>query len=173
MLGIQETGNEERRQDKDWDNEETSATQISWKTKAKTEKILELLADKTFLDVFQLIYTCTRPSFTRSKCTREEEKRKQFQRQLTSFSASFSSDSFSLTRTTNICLISSSFLWSSAKCWLLFCSYVSWRLCTSFQNTQSLFKQEICCIHHLKSTILLNIATSNQHQTFLWKASLQ
>ena len=47
---------------------------------------------------------------------------------LTSFSASFSSVSFSLTLTTNICLISSSFFCSSARCSDLFCSYVSCKL---------------------------------------------
>ena len=47
---------------------------------------------------------------------------------LTSFSASLSSASFSLTRTTNICLMSSSFFCMSARCSCFFFSYVSCRL---------------------------------------------
>lgn len=46
----------------------------------------------------------------------------------TSFSASLSSASFSLTLWTNICLISSSFFWSSPRNSFLFASYVSCKL---------------------------------------------
>lgn len=49
---------------------------------------------------------------------------------LTSFSASLSSASFSLTLWTNICLISSSFFWSSPRNSFLLASYVSCKLRT-------------------------------------------
>lgn len=48
----------------------------------------------------------------------------------TSFSASLSSASFSLTLWTNICLISSSFFWSSPRNSFLLASYVSCKLQT-------------------------------------------
>lgn len=46
----------------------------------------------------------------------------------TSLSFSFNSSSVSFTLLTNICLISSSFLWSSLRNSFLLASYVSWRL---------------------------------------------
>lgn len=47
---------------------------------------------------------------------------------LTSFSTSFNSVSFSLTRSTNVCLISSSLRCNSSRCSTRFCSNVCWKL---------------------------------------------
>ena len=57
----------------------------------------------------------------------------------TSLSFSFSSASVSLTLLTNICLISSSFFWSSPKNSFLLVSYVSWRLGKKANEIQALW----------------------------------
>lgn len=57
---------------------------------------------------------------------------------ITSFSASFNSASFSFTRATNICRISSSFCWSSCRWMDLFASQVCWKLTGLFSLSTSL-----------------------------------